>query len=111
MTTPSKHILAATFSALLLGLMSIHSASAVENSVTWKTSNPGRNDVYDIYEATRGAIPESSGTVEWRTSNPQRTEVFDTYTATRTPAPQSGGNIHINTSNAHRSDVYDIYKK
>lgn len=107
----STNMFAATLSAVLLGLMSIPSASAVENSVGWKTSNPGRNDVYDIYEATRGVMPESSGTVEWRTSNPGRTEVFDAYKATRTQTPKSSGTILINTTNAHRNDVYDIYRK
>ena len=111
MTKSSKSVFAATFSALLLGMLSIQSASAVENSVGWKTSNPGRNDVYDIYEATRGAMPESSGTVEWRTSNPGRTEVFDAYEATRTPTPQTSGAVQIHTTNAHRNDVYDIYRK
>lgn len=111
MTKSSKSVFAATFSALLLGMLSIQSASAVENSVGWKTSNPGRNDVYDIYEATRGTMPESSGTVEWRTSNPGRTEVFDAYEATRTPTPQTSGAVQIHTTNAHRNDVYDIYRK
>ena len=111
MTKYSKSLFAATFSALLLGMLSIQSASAIENSVGWKTSNPGRNDVFDIYEATRGAMPESSGTVEWRTNNPGRTEVFDAYKATRTQTPESAGTVLINTTNAHRNDVYDIYKK
>jgi len=111
MTKYSKSLFAATISSLLLGMLSIQSASAVGNSVSWKTSNPGRNDVYDIYEATRGAMPESAGTVEWRTNNPGRTEVFDAYKATRTQTPASSGAVLINTTNAHRNDVYDIYKK
>ena len=111
MTKRFKTNIAATISACLLSGLMINSASAIENTVGWKTTNPGRNDVFDVYDATRTALPDASGTVEWKTSNAGRTEVFDAYEATRTSPPESTGAVRINTSNAHRNDVYDIYEK
>jgi hypothetical protein len=111
MTLRSKPTVVASIFACLLSGMMISSASANQNSVGWKTSNPGRNDVFDIYDATRTAPPETSGTVDWNTENAGRNEVFDAYDATRTSPPKSAGTVNINTTNAHRNDVYDIYKK
>jgi len=107
----SKTMISASIAACFLSVLMINSASAVENTIGWKTMNPGRNDVFDLYDATRTALPDSSGIVEWKTSNPGRTEVFDAYTATRASTPESTGAVRINTTNAHRNDVYDLYSK
>jgi len=111
MLKSSKTTISASIAACFFSVLMINSASAIENTVGWKTTNPGRNDVFDLYDATRTASPDSSGIVEWKTSNPGRTEVFDAYTATRTSTPESTGAVGINTTNAHRNDVYDLYSK
>ncbi|MGD2141613.1 MAG: hypothetical protein PVH25_14540 [Burkholderiales bacterium] len=111
MMKSSRIRIASVISALLIGGQMIPSASAIENAVGWKTTNPGRNDVFDVYDATRSELPDLSGTVDWKTSNPNRTEVFDAYSATRTEDPDATGIVRIQTTNAHRNDVYDIYSK
>jgi len=105
----SKITVAASFATFLFGGVMMSTASAVENPLGWKTNNAGRNDVYNVYEATRISTPESSGTVSCKTSNPGRDDVFHLYQATRQPTAEATGVVVINTTNAHRNDVYDIY--
>jgi len=111
MKKASKTMIAASISAFLLSGLMINSASAVENVLGWKTVDPGRDDVFTIYDATRTVKPESSGTVDWKTMNPGRTGVFDAYNATRTSSPDSAGVVRIYSANAERNDAYDGHKK
>ena len=105
----SKITAAASLATCLFAGVMMSTASAKENTLGWKTNNAGRNDVFDVYEATRMSTPESSGTVGYKTSNPGRNDVYQLYEATRQPEAEAAGVVTIKTTNAHRNDVYDIY--
>ncbi len=99
----AKNTIAATVASLMIagGMAGPLSAATLHTN----TTNPGRNDVYDIY---RDVAPMASVTVKTHTTNAHRNDVYDIY---RDVAPVENAPVEINTVNAHRNDVYDLYTK
>ncbi len=99
----AKSTIAATVTGLMIAGAMANPLSAA--TLQTNTSNPHRNDVYDIY---KDVSPMAPVTVRTNTSNPHRNDVYDIY---RDVAPVESAPVEIKTSNAHRNDVYDLYAK